>query len=618
MTRRTRKWSALSCRRLQTGFTPHHVFIKSGAGFTLIEAILGVAIFALVASSLFSIYQRVFAVARLQQARINAVALANEQFEIARNLSYSDVGLLGGIPQGKLAPVQTLVRAGMTFVATTTVRNIDQPFDGTLGGSPNDLSPADNKLVEINIMCTSCVNFRPMILTTTVGPKDLEGGSTNGALFIRALDASGQPVSAADVHIYNDTTTTTIDIFDVTATSGLLQIVDAPPGFETYQVAVSKAGYSSERTYGSPTTTNPVKPHATVTIQTVTQLSFAIDRTATLNFSSVTPSCTHVPNVGVELTGSKLIATSPNVPKYDKWMSIGALGVKVLNDIEWDNYALTASSTAYDLAGMMPLSPLAVTPGENKNIQLVMVPKNLPAVLVTVKDLVTGLPITGATVELEKGGATTTQITGRGYLRQTDWSGGGGQSGFVDPTRYMMDDTNIDTTTVPGDARLKDILGLYPENGTLESSTFDTGSPSNFYQFTYQPTNQPPAVGVSSVNFQLATGNSTSSWTYLGPDGTAGTYYNATTTDISPVNNNNRYLRYKMYLHTASSTFTPNVSDIGFTFTSSCVPPGQVLFQGMGAGTYDLTVTKSGYQSVNDTVTVTGGTWQEKQVSMSP
>ncbi|MEK7118049.1 MAG: type II secretion system protein [Patescibacteria group bacterium] len=590
--------------------------IRSGEGFTLIEAILGVAIFALVASSLFVTYQRVFALARSQQARINAIALANEQFEIARNLSYSDVGLLGGIPQGKLVPVQTLVRAGMTFVATTTVRNIDQPFDGTLGGIPNDLSPADNKLVEIDIMCTSCVNFRPMILTTTVGPKDLEGNSTNGALFIRALDATGQPVSTADVHIYNNTTTTTIDIFDVTATSGLLQIVDAPPGFETYQITVSKAGYSSERTYGSPTTTNPVKPHATVTIQTVTQLSFAIDRTATLNFSSVTPSCAPVPNVGMALDGSKLIATSPDVKKYAEWISTGASGLRVLNDIEWDNYTLAASSTTHDLAGVMPLSPFAVTPGEDKNIQLIMVPKNSAAVLVTVKDLATGLPITGATVELKKGSEIDTQITGRGYLEQTDWSGGAGQADFIDPTRYAWADTNIDDSD--GQVRLRKVLGEYQSPGVLESSTFDTGSQSNFYQLTYQPTDQLPQVGESRVNFQLATGNSTSSWTYLGPDGTVGTYYNATTTDIASVNNGNRYLRYKLYLDTLWPSQAPNVSDVRFTFTSSCIPSGQVFFQGLGVGTYSLTVTKSGYQNFEDTVSVSGGEWQEKQVSMSP
>ena len=255
-----------------------------------VETIVSVAIFAGVATMLYSTYERVFVTARASQARVNAIALADEQFELARNLAFSQVGTIGGVPSGVLKPVQTLIRGGMTFIATTTVRNIDQPFDGVAGGSPNDLSPADNKLIEIDISCTSCKDFRPLVLTSWVGPQSLEGSSTNGALFVKVIDASGLVISNANVSVFNASTTPSISIADITGTSGMLQIVDAPPGVQTYQIAVSKSGYSSEKTYGLPTTTTPVKPHATVAVNTVTQLAFIIDRTSTLNFSSVSPS----------------------------------------------------------------------------------------------------------------------------------------------------------------------------------------------------------------------------------------------------------------------------------------------------------------------------------------
>jgi hypothetical protein len=173
-------------------------------------------------------------------------------------------------------------------------------------------------------------------------------------------------------------------------------------------------------------------------------------------------------------------------------------------------------------------------------------------------------------------------------------------------------------STVSGAARLQDVLGLYTPSGTLYSSTFDTGSVSNFYQFLYQPTSQPIDTG-DSVQFQIATGNATSSWSYRGPDGTGATFYNSTTTDISTVHNGDRYLRYKMLLSTASTTFTPSVSDIQFTFTSACVPPGQVIFQGLTNGTYNITVSKSGYVTELDSVVVDATTpWQEKQEVLSP
>ncbi len=590
------------------------------SGLTYIETVIGIALFAAVSLMLYSTYSRVFIVARAAQARINGVALAEEQFELARNLPFNSVGTIGGIPSGSLRQVQTLQRGGMTFIATTSVRNIDQPFDGTAGGSPNDLSPADSKLVEIDLTCITCVNFRPLILTTWVGPKSLEGSSTNGSLFVKVIDASGLGVQGANVVVVSTSSSPSVSVSDLTATSGMLQLVDAPPGFESYRVMVGKAGYSSAQSYArTATTANPVITDPTVAVQTVTQVTLSIDRSATLNFSSVSPLCAAIPNVNLHMNGAKLIATTPNVLKYDKYMKTDASGLLSLNNIEWDNYTLAATSSAYDLAGVMPLQPLSVTPGATQNVQLVMMPKSDPAVLITVKDVATGLPVSGASVTLEKGGASTTQMTGRGFLSQTDWSGGGGQTDFIVSNRYNNDDTNIDVASSPGNVKLQNIFSAYPAFGTLYSSAFDSGSVSNFYQFTYNPSGQPVAVGATPVQFQIATGNSTSSWTYLGPDGTSATYYNSTTTDISAVNNGNRYLRYKMLLSTASSTLTPTVSDIQFTFTSNCVPPGQVLFQGLANGTYNITVTKSGYTTVTDTVAVSAATqWQEVQETIGP
>lgn len=598
---------------------------KYNGGLTLMETVIGVGLFASIAMGLFATYVKITAVVRLSQEKIVAVALANEQLEIMRNLPYSKIGTVAGIPSGIISPVQTLTRGGMTFVATTTIRNVDLPFDGTAAGTPNDLSPADNKFIEIEITCTSCASYRPVIIATTVGPKDLESASTNGSLFVRVFDSGGQPIKDADVHIVNIASSPTLNITDVTATSGVLQLIDAPPGSNSYQVTASKAGYSTEMTRGAPTTTNPAIPHANVVAGTVTQLTLFIDLLATLNFSSVSPSCGVVPNVGVALTGEKLItedATSPVIPKYNNWFSTGGAGSKTFTDIEWDNYTLTASSATHDLAGIVPLSPLVIAPGLTQNVQLVMVPKSGKSLLVTVKEAVSGLPITGAdvTLTLQPSGTPVVRTTGRGFLKQTDWSGGSGQSEFIDPTEYKDDDINVETAAFPGEVRLRDVLGLYTSSGVLESSIFDTGAISNFYQFTFLPTAQPIDTGVAPVLFQLSTGVSTTSMgTYRGPDGTASTYYSATSTDISAVHNGDRYLQYKMYLTTASTTYTPSVSDVQFTFTSACIPPGQVIFQGLANGTYDLTVSKAGYTDYTGTVTVNAGTlWQEVQAPLAP
>lgn len=146
----------------------------SSRGFTLVEVLVGAAVFLVVSLAAYNAYIGLFRLIDLSQYKILAVNLANEQFESARNMPYVDVGIVGGIPSGKLVHKQTVIRGGVTFKITTTVRNLDLPFDGLIGGSPNDLSPADNKLVDITVSCDGCRDMQPISLTGQVAPKILK------------------------------------------------------------------------------------------------------------------------------------------------------------------------------------------------------------------------------------------------------------------------------------------------------------------------------------------------------------------------------------------------------------------------------------------------------------
>ena len=115
-------------------------------GFTLVESLVGVAVFMIVVVSVYQAYTATMDAVRVSRLKVTATALANEQFEIIRNLRYEDVGVVDSIPNGKVPHIQNLVRNNTEFVVETTIRNIDDPFDGTIGGLPNDLSPADYRL----------------------------------------------------------------------------------------------------------------------------------------------------------------------------------------------------------------------------------------------------------------------------------------------------------------------------------------------------------------------------------------------------------------------------------------------------------------------------------------
>ena len=591
---------------------------KSSQGFSFVELIVGMAVFLTIIIAVYDSYISVFNVVGASRAKIEAVSLINEQFEIVRNLTYSNVGVAGSIPSGVLLHTQTLVRDNYSYEVTTTVRNIDDPFDGSIGGTPNDLSPADYKVVEIEINCNNCKTFVPMVVTTNVAPKNLETASANGALFVRVFDANGNPVSGANIHIENNQTSPTVVIDDVTNNSGMLQIVDAPPGVNAYEITVTKSGYSTDKTYTeSPSNPNPTNPHATVVLQQVTQLSFVIDRLSAFNVTSVTETCSSVGSVDFNLLGSKIIGTNPTVIKYNQNKITDTGGSLSVSDIEWDSYLITLIDGVYELVGINPILPVGVIPNSSQNLQLVVAPKNPQTLLVTVKDSATGLPLSGVTVILTKAGFSATSITGQGFLGQTDWSGGSGQATSTDPTMYLSSDGNIETNNPAGDIKLKQIFGEYISSGFLISSSFNAGSPSNFQEVSWNPIDQPPAGGVPNVRVQLATNNNGGTWNFAGPDGTDNTYYTTADQNISSINNSKQYIRYKIFLDSVATSTSPNISDISMTFTRECTPPGQVSFSGLSSGTYNMNLAKTGYASQDISVDLNSN-WQSQEVIFMP
>jgi prepilin-type N-terminal cleavage/methylation domain-containing protein len=593
--------------------------ISKKSGFTLAELLVGVAVFTVLIIGVYNAYKAVFDVVSVSRYKISAIDLANEKLEIARNLPYASVGVSGSIPSGVLAHTESISRDGQTFDITTTVRNIDDPFDGTLGGTPNDTSPADSKLIEIQIDCDNCKSFKPIIVTSRVSPKNLETASTNGALLIRVFDANGSPVPEADVHIENNKVSPAIVIDDVTNNSGNLLIVDVPPGNNAYEVTVSKSGYSTDSTASTTASNpNPTKPQLTVLLQQVTTQSFIIDRLSTINFSSITDTCSPVASIPFSMVGSKTIGTSPVIYKYNQNKTTDVGGTLSLNNIEWDTYNVSLNSVSYELIGTNSLSPIQIAPNSTTNVNLIVAPKNPNTVLVVVKDAATLLPLSDATVELISGGSTlSTRITGKGFLGQTDWSSGSGQATSTNLAKYFQSDGNISINNPVGDLKLRSVFGVYEEDGNLESSSFDTGGTSNFKEIIWTPTSQIASTGPLAVRFRLATNDDGGVWDFKGPDGTQSTYYDLSNRNIHSSNNAKRYLRYKLFLHTDDTGYTPNISDIAFTFTNSCTPPGQVFFSGLSNQSYILRVSKSGYESQD--VTLNANTpWQLKEVILLP
>lgn len=578
------------------------------SGFSLIEALIAIGIFVIMVVPIYISYSNIINALQKNQAKSYALSLIQNGIETVRNMPYDQVGIQGGFPPGQIPASQTIAYQGYTYNLQYFVRNIDDPFDGL---APTDTTPADYKLIQITALCTSCLNALPITITTTDAPKSLESATTNGSLFVNVFDANGNPLSLVNVQVVNNALIPPISITDTTGLNGMLQLVGIPTSTASYQIFVSKPGYSSDQTYpaGAPGNPNPVKPNATVAQGQVTQISFAIDKVSTLNIQTANNLCAAIPNIPFSLSGSKLIGTNPNILKYTSTTGTGTNGSIVLNNIEWDTYSFAVGGGQYDLSGNSPSLPLTVNPSSTYQLNWLITPRVTSSILITVKDASSTL-INNASVQISNGTFNQTAYTGRRLLTKSDWSN----------SNYSSQSGNIDAST-PGSLSLLFTNGQYPTStpNWLISNTIDFGTASTtFYNLNWQPTSEPPQTGANSLKFQVAANNDNATWSFTGPDGTANTYYATSSASLNSVLSGNRYLRYKVYLQTQNSSVTPTLNSITINFSSSCVPNGQAFLNGIPAGSYTITVTAAGYQVYTDSTLTIGNGWQSYNAIISP
>jgi hypothetical protein len=567
------------------------------------------AIFVIVSVAIYFSYANVLTTVSSSALHQATLSVIQNEIESIRNMAYEDIGIQGGSPAGRLL-AQKIVNVGDTpYTVKTTIRNIDDTFDGTINGTPKDLAPADYKLVEIEVTCNACT---PAKMTTTVGPQNLENTTNKGALFINVFDASGHAISGASVHVSNTTITPNIVIDDETNINGALQLVDIATSSIGYSVSVSKSGYTSDQTLPSTTANpHPTKPNATVAKQQVTSLSFSIDHYSTLNIQTTDNLCQPVPNVDFQQTGTRLIGTNPSVYEYSVTQATDNNGQYSKNNLKWDTYSFTNLDTSYEVSGMFNLTPFVIDPSNTYNFRWLMEPKNPLSLLVNVSDA-SGQQINNAKVTVSKSGFSTFNYTGQSTVKFTDWSGG----------KYSEKSSRLETDNPVGSLTLTQVAGKYATSSYewLISSTVDFGnSNTTFFNLEWTPTSQPAQTGTDSLRIQLASNNDNSNWTYLGPDGTANTYYTISNTQINAVNNGKRYMRYKVFLKTQDKFVTPSLTEITFHFRSDCLPNGQAYFSGLTSSTnYKIVVEKSGYTTLTKNNFSITKSWQEYRATITP
>jgi len=594
-------------------------------GVTLPEVLISVTVFAMLGLAIYSMFSYILRVEMQARDKVLAAKVASDQLEIVRNMKYDDIGVINGSPAGALPQSKTITVNNTVYTVAFDVRYVDDPFDGTAGGSPNDTNPADYKLIQAEVSCAQCA-ATPIRMTTEVAPKGIEGAGTYGFLFIKVTKKDFlQPVPQASVHIESINLDPQRVIDSTTDNNGELKILDLLPGTEEYHIVVTKTGYSSDFTVTpGPGNLTPKKPDATITLGTVTPVDFQIDSVSTLNISTLNENCGVISGpLSFNIHGEKNLAKSPDIVyKYSTTFSTDFGGNAAINNLEWDTYSIEIEpNQGYEIVGFIPLPPFTVEPGSTYSLKIILAANssNKNSLRVTVKDGATLLPLSGIDLGLRDNLGNEYlphPITGQGYFFQTDWTGASAQRDFSSgDTGYWSTDGNLDFTS-NGEIKLNKTGPNYASSGELVSSTFDTGSAaSNFVKFNWTPMIQPPETGASSVKFQIATSNDdddSTVWTFLGPDGTGSTYYDETNQNINSIHNNYRFVRYKIILSTLDLSKTPSVSDVSISFNSACAPPGQVIFTELSNGNFNIDAVDTAYPKVyldyNNKINVTGAT----------
>ncbi len=538
-------------------------------------------------------------------------SVLQDEIEKIKVMKYENIGISGGWPPGNLPSEKIVEKGGLQIKIKYFIRNIDDPKDGTITSNPPDRAPADYKLIELEGICINCsTKLKPQRLTTIIAPKNVESLTNNGSLFIQTIDANGQPVSLANIKIdYLNTPTFTIQ--DLTDNTGFLKLIDVPPGINAYSIYVTKEGYSSERTYppGDPQNPNPILPHQTVKSQELTTVTFQIDRLSTVNFNFIDKMCKPVANLEFNISGRKLIGQNPDVLKTNITTTTDETGKKLLL-LEWDTYTFNITDIRYVLKGSVPyIKPnFIVQPNSNYYFKIITSSSSPINLLVSVFDENNNF-ISGAEVNLTDSNLdiVDSKITGEDSFIEDDWSN----------NNYSEISSNIDSETFRGEIKLKDLDGFYPTTTEhLISKTIDFGTSTNLIYKMFKWEGTTPKE--TTIKFQLAANNDNQTWNFIGPDGTENTFFENPVFEIPTTFNNKRYFRYKVYLQTNDQSVTPSLDKIFIFYSSPCLSPGEVLFENLEAGNYNLEVIKDGYQFYSQSINLsTSEPFKEIKVNLT-
>jgi len=260
----------------------------TSGGFSFIDAIIGIAILTISFLAIYGVFNLSIGLIGVSKAKVGALSLATERMELTHNLSYDDVGTLGGIVPGSIPQEESISLNGVNYTRRVSVVYIDDPQDGLLSGDENGINN-DYKRVRVEVSWESKRETDPVVLVSDIMPKGIETNIGGGTLIINVLDALVSPVAFAEIHIENSSTSPAVSTDVFTNENGKV-IFPGVPATGNYKITVSKGGYSESKTYDADINNpNPDPGHLTILEGEVTEVTFVIDKLSDKNVKTFAP-----------------------------------------------------------------------------------------------------------------------------------------------------------------------------------------------------------------------------------------------------------------------------------------------------------------------------------------
>lgn len=256
--------------------------LKHKRGFTLVELLVAIGLFGAIFVGVIGGIRIALETTYATRAHATATALAQEQIEYMRSLSYEDIGTTAGIPNGVIPQTQERRVNGISFRIENLVRYVDDPADGTGADDDNSVT-TDYKEMKVTVHWSGRNKERAVALQSLVTPPGIETTAGGGTLDVKVYNADLSPLAGAAVRIVNNNVSPSIDVSQNTNADGVVRFGGAPAASE-YEVFVDRSGYSSAQTHApSSDLPNPDTQPVTVTEGEVSAVSFQIDRVGTLD-----------------------------------------------------------------------------------------------------------------------------------------------------------------------------------------------------------------------------------------------------------------------------------------------------------------------------------------------